>query len=94
MSTAQLALRGGTGHDGLGSPGRVADVRVARGRIAGVGRIAGADAEVIDCDGLVVCPGFIDVHAHSDVLPLPDDPAPFQPLIACESLWASWKFSR
>jgi N-acyl-D-amino-acid deacylase len=67
-------------HDGLGSPGHLADVRVAGGRITEVGRIARADAEVIDCDGLVVCPGFIDVHAHSDVLPLLDEPAPFKAL--------------
>lgn len=67
-------------HDGLGSPGRVADVRLAGGRITEVGRIAAGAREVIDCDGLIVCPGFIDVHAHSDVLPLLEGPAPFKAL--------------
>ena len=61
-----LILRGGTVHDGLGGDPIVADVAVENGRIAAIGRIEGkADVE-IDATGLVVTPGFIDIHSHSD----------------------------
>ena len=46
--------------DGTGGPGVPADVAVARGLIAAVGDLAGSEAtQVIDADGLVVCPGFV-----------------------------------
>ncbi|HZS15698.1 MAG TPA: D-aminoacylase [Candidatus Dormibacteraeota bacterium] len=76
--TVDLLLRGGTVHDGLGSPGRVADVAVAAGRIVGVGRHQGNAAEEVDCDGLIVAPGFIDAHAHSDLLHLAGEPQTFK----------------
>lgn len=66
--SADLLLRGGTVHDGLGSPGVVADVAIAAGRIAAVGRFDGTARERIDCDGLIVAPGFIDPHSHSDLV--------------------------
>ena len=65
--SADLVLRGGTVHDGLGSPGRVADVAVAGGRVVEIGRYQGAAAAEVDCDGLLVAPGFIDAHAHSEI---------------------------
>lgn len=52
--------------DGTGAPGRRADVGIADGTIVAVGDVAGDGAEVIDADGLVVAPGFIDVHVHYD----------------------------
>src|SRR6266700_6703208 len=63
-----LLLRGGRVIDGAGNPWYAADVGVAGGRIAAVGRL-GAEpaARVIDADGLFVCPGFIDMHTHSDL---------------------------
>ena len=73
-----LVLRGGTVHDGLGSPGRVADVAIAGGRIAAVGRFDGVTAEVVDCDGLIVAPGFIDPHAHSDLVHTSEQAQPFK----------------
>jgi N-acyl-D-amino-acid deacylase len=60
--------------DGSGASAFVADVGVANGAIATVGDLETAEAaQVVDADGLVLAPGFIDVHAHSD-LPLLADP--------------------
>ncbi len=66
MADYDLILRGGTVHDGLGSPARVADVAVKDGRIAAIGTVAGTAAEEIDARGLLVTPGFVDVHTHYD----------------------------
>ena len=66
MADFDLILRGGTVHDGLGSPARVADVAVKDGRIAAIGSVAGTAAEEIDARGLLVTPGFVDVHTHYD----------------------------
>lgn len=73
-----LVLRGGTVHDGLGSPGVAADVAIASGRVVAVGTDPGAAHRVIDVDGLVVAPGFLDPHSHSDMVPLLDRPQPFK----------------
>lgn len=62
-----FVLRGGTVVDGTGAPGREADVAVAAGRIAAVGSDVGRGAEEIDVRGLVVAPGFIDIHSHADL---------------------------
>jgi N-acyl-D-amino-acid deacylase len=53
--------------DGTGSPPFRGDVAVEEGRIAAVGDLDGARAErIIDADGRIVCPGFVDPHSHSD----------------------------
>ncbi len=62
-----LILAGGQIHDGTGSEGFVGDVAVKNGRIAEIGRIGGHRAdEVIDVSDLIVSPGFVDMHTHSD----------------------------
>ena len=63
-----VLIRGGQVLDGAGNPWFEADVGVAGDRIAAVGRLADEPAaRVIDADGLVVCPGFVDMHTHSDL---------------------------
>ena len=62
-----LIIRGGTLIDGTGEPRRAADVAVTGDRIAAVGDLIEATARTtIDATGLIVAPGFIDVHNHSD----------------------------
>lgn len=64
--TYDLILRGGRVVDGTGAPAFFADVAVRAGRIARVGIIAGTAARELDVRGLIVAPGFIDVHTHAD----------------------------
>jgi N-acyl-D-aspartate/D-glutamate deacylase len=61
-----LVVRGGTVADGTGHPGFEADVGVKDGRIAAVGKITGSGAEEIDAKGMLVTPGFVDIHTHYD----------------------------
>ncbi len=52
--------------DGTGGPARTGDVAVASGTITEVGRVDGPSRREIDADGLVVTPGFVDIHTHYD----------------------------
>lgn len=62
-----VIIRNGSIIDGSGSPEFKGDVAVTATRIAEVGEIKGAEADlIIDASGLVVAPGFIDMHSHSD----------------------------
>ena len=61
-----LVIKNGVLIDGSGLPRHHADVAVRHGRIASIGRIRERAREVIDADGLVVAPGFIDGHTHMD----------------------------
>ena len=71
-----LLLRGALLADGTGAPARPADVGVVGDRIAAVGDLSAVDAtavaEVLDVTGLVIAPGFVDPHSHSDLSVLVD----------------------
>ena len=60
-------IRGGTIVDGTRFPRYVGDVGISHGVVAKIGRIAkGAGRYEIDARGLIVAPGFIDLHTHYD----------------------------
>ena len=67
---ADLLLVGGVVYDGSGRPPERQDVGVVGERISFVGDAAAAGldaAEVVDVDGLMVAPGFIDMHSHAEL---------------------------
>jgi len=61
-----LVLRGAQLVDGTGAAARRADVGIEDGRIAAVGDVPANGATQIDLDGLVLAPGFVDIHTHYD----------------------------
>jgi N-acyl-D-amino-acid deacylase len=68
MPESSFLIRNATLIDGSGAPARHADVAVAHGRILAIGNGLGCSGgTVLDADGLVLAPGFIDIHGHSDL---------------------------
>ena len=61
-----LVIRNGSVVDGTGTPVRQADIAVNGRRITEVGRVPEGGRETLDADGLLVTPGFVDVHTHYD----------------------------
>ncbi len=69
-------IRGGRIADGTGNPAFIGDIGIRGGRIAAVGNLAGRGAaRTIDATGLIVSPGFFDIHNHSDDTLLADGDA-------------------
>jgi N-acyl-D-aspartate/D-glutamate deacylase len=68
MSTTEhdLLIRGGTVVDGTGAPARTADVAIDGDTISDVGNLHTSARRVVDADGLLVTPGFVDIHTHYD----------------------------
>ncbi len=66
MADYDLVMRGGTVADGTGTGTREADVAIKDGKIAAVGMVAGTGRQEIDAKGLLVTPGFVDIHTHYD----------------------------
>lgn len=68
-----VVIRGGTVVDGTGRPRFRADVGVLEERVVALGNLADAQAHsTLDATGLIVAPGFIDIHSHSDFTLLVD----------------------
>ncbi|CAN5327193.1 amidohydrolase family protein [soil metagenome] len=61
-----LVIAGGTIVDGSGGEPFVGDVAITDGRIAAVGTVEGDGVRTIDAAGLIVTPGFVDIHTHYD----------------------------
>jgi N-acyl-D-aspartate/D-glutamate deacylase len=61
-----LVVRGGTVLDGTGADAVTADVAITDGLITEVGRVDGPARRQLDADGLLVTPGFVDLHVHYD----------------------------
>jgi len=61
-----LVIKGGTVVDGAGGAPRTADVAIAGGHIAAVGDDLGSGRRTLDADGLLVTPGWVDIHSHYD----------------------------
>ncbi len=61
-----LVIRAGTLVDGTGEKPRTSDVGVRDGRVVEVGRVTERAGRVIDADGALVTPGFVDIHTHYD----------------------------
>ena len=64
--TYDLVIRGGTVVDGTGVPATTADVAIDGDRVVEVGRVEGSARRELDADGLIVTPGFVDIHTHLD----------------------------
>ena len=62
-----LIIKDGTVIDGTGSPGVKTDIAISDGRISDIGNFDSSEAkEIVNAEGMIVCPGFIDPHTHYD----------------------------
>ncbi len=59
-------IRNGTVVDGTGRPRRRADVGVRDGKVVAIGEVGEPASRTVDADGLIVAPGFVDIHTHYD----------------------------
>lgn len=66
-----LVIKNGRVVDGTGNPWYKGDVGIANGRITRIGNLGTEESiRVVDAEGLIVAPGFFDMHSHSDLSPL------------------------
>lgn len=67
-----VIIRGGQVIDGTGAAPVAADIAIEGGRIVQIGPVQGSGRNTIDASGKIVCPGFIDIHSHTDLSLLVD----------------------
>src|SRR5258707_3984218 len=65
-SDIDLVVRGGTVHDGLGGEPFEADIAISGGVVTAIGKISAGGRNEINAKGLLVTPGFVDIHTHYD----------------------------
>ena len=66
MAAYDKLIKGGTLVDGKGHAPYTADIAIKHGYIAAIGRDLGSARETVDADGLIVTPGWVDIHTHYD----------------------------
>ena len=66
MADYDLLIKNGTIVDGLRMPAFKGDIGIRKGKIAAMGNVQGTATRVIDATGLIVAPGFMDIHTHYD----------------------------
>lgn len=74
-----IRIIGGTIVDGTGAPGYRGDIGIKDGRITALGKATGSAETTIDGDGMIVCPGFVDIHTHYDAQVMWDPMLTFSP---------------
>lgn len=65
-TSSTIIIRGGNIVDGTGKPSFVGDIKIVDGKIEQVGQVTGKADQEIDAKGLLVTPGFVDIHTHYD----------------------------
>lgn len=66
---ADIVIQSGQIIDGSGSPRFSADIAIKEGKISSIGNLPSIQADTkINASGLIICPGFIDMHSHSDLV--------------------------
>ena len=66
MAEYDVLIKNGTIVDGLRMPAYRGDIGIRDGKIAAMGNVGGDAGRVIDATGLIVAPGFMDIHTHYD----------------------------